>query len=442
MPETMALLGDGRRSRGHSRPGIPRTLWAYVSYEFLFCFTVAFLFFFAIFFVNQLLLMAEDILSKKAPTGQVLLLLLYATPSIFAISFPFASLVGALMAAGRLSSDGEILACMAAGIRIKTVFMPFLLLAIAISAFSFVMNDVFLPLGTLEFGKLYRKVIAATPAVELGPFSVKRFGEAVVVTGAAREGDIGDILVFDSPGNGERRIISASRARLDMGLGSFEATLSLDGVWQQTLRQDKKNSFEWAQAASLIYRVKLRERGEALVQIGPREMASRDLARAIGEKRRAIEERLSSRSLELMASREKLGEIYESGVATGADWKTVLGRAAQTRSVVQALSEPVISDRSLQVYLLEYAKKFSIPAGALFFVFLAFPLGLGTKRAGRSVGFGLGILVSVFYWALLLAGQTLGTRFNIDPTLAMWAPNAVAVIAGSLFWLRRLGGRS
>jgi lipopolysaccharide export system permease protein len=435
------LTGEPRPETG-SRPlaGLPRTLWAYAASEFLFCFAVAFLFFFAIFFVNQLLLMAEDILAKKAPPGQVFLLLLYATPSIFAISFPFASLVGALMATGRFSSDGEILACMAAGIRVRTVFTPFLVLALAISASSFVMNDFFLPLGTLEFGKLYRQVIASTPAVELGPYSVKRFGEAVVVTGAARKGDIGDILVFDSPRNGERRIIGASRARLDMGIGAFEATLTLDDVWLQTLKREKKDSFEWSEAASLTYRVKLRERGDALVQIGPREMASRDLAKAIREKRKNADERLHARRLEMLASRERLDEIYESGIESGSTWKMVLGRASQNMSAVKSLSEPVIPDRNLQIYRLEYAKKFSIPAGALFFVFLAFPLGLGTKRAGRSVGFGLGILVSVFYWALLLAGQTLGTRFNIAPTLAMWAPNAVAIVAGSLFWARRTGG--
>ncbi len=426
-------------TRVRSLAGLPRTLWAYTASEFIFCFTVAFLFFFAIFFVNQLLLMAEDILAKKAPPGQVLLLLLYATPSIFAISFPFASLVGALMATGRLSSDGEILACMAAGIRIKTVFTPFLLLALVISAFSFVMNDFFLPLGTLEFGKLYRKVIAATPAVELGPYSVKRFGEAVIVTGAAKKGVIGDILVFDSPQNGERRIIGASSASLDMGIGAFEATLSLDDVWLQTLHREKKDSFEWTKASSLIYRVKLRERGDALVQIGPREMASRDLAKAIREKQRSVDERLLARRLEMLASRERLDEIYESGIASGAAWETVLGRTSQTLNAVKSLAAPVATDRNLQVYRLEYAKKFSIPAGALFFVFLAFPLGLGAKRAGRSVGFGLGIFVSVLYWALLLAGQTMGTRFNIDPTLAMWTPNALAIVAGSAFWLLRTG---
>ena len=52
------------------------TLWAYIGKEFLLSFVVSFLFFFIIFFINQLLLMAEDILSKKAPVGDVVRLVL------------------------------------------------------------------------------------------------------------------------------------------------------------------------------------------------------------------------------------------------------------------------------------------------------------------------------------------------------------------------------
>ena len=73
----------------------------YVAREFLLSFSVAFLFFFFVFFVNQMLLMAEQVLTKRVGAWQVFLLVLYSLPAIVALSFPFASLVGALMAVGR-----------------------------------------------------------------------------------------------------------------------------------------------------------------------------------------------------------------------------------------------------------------------------------------------------------------------------------------------------
>ena len=71
-----AVAGDlpgrslrSRRGVGRSRYGV---IALYVSKEFLFGAIVCFLFFFAVFFVNQILLMAEDILSRKAPFKDVI----------------------------------------------------------------------------------------------------------------------------------------------------------------------------------------------------------------------------------------------------------------------------------------------------------------------------------------------------------------------------------
>ncbi len=105
---------------------------------------------------------------------------------------------------------------------------------------------------------------------------------------------------------------------------------------------------------------------------------------------------------------------------------------------IRTLLSP-IEDHSLQVYRLELYKKYSIPFGALFFVFLAFPLGLGAKRSGRAVGFGLGMLFSVLYWAFLLAGQTLGTRLDWSPFWAMWFPDSLVFAAGLVLWIRHRG---
>ena len=81
------------------------TLFKYLVKDTLFSFFVSFLFFFCIFFVNQLLLMAQQILAKQVPFFQVAQLVFFALPQIIAMSAPFASLMGTLMTVGRLSSD-------------------------------------------------------------------------------------------------------------------------------------------------------------------------------------------------------------------------------------------------------------------------------------------------------------------------------------------------
>ena len=79
---------------------------------------VSFLFFFSIFFINVLLVTATDIMAKQVPLGDVALLVLYSLPQIIHLAFPFATLLGALMALGRLRADRELIALQASGIRL------------------------------------------------------------------------------------------------------------------------------------------------------------------------------------------------------------------------------------------------------------------------------------------------------------------------------------
>ena len=59
----LGAAGGAREFPGRARFSL---IGGYVAREFLFGFFVCFLFFFAVFFVNQILLMADDILSRKA----------------------------------------------------------------------------------------------------------------------------------------------------------------------------------------------------------------------------------------------------------------------------------------------------------------------------------------------------------------------------------------
>ena len=120
-----------------------RTISLYVIREVLSSFIIAFLFFFFIFFVNQLLLMAENILSRKVPLDNVLLIVVYSLPIIITYALPFGTLVGSLMAVGDLAASQQILAFRSAGISLLRIFLPVLLLGIALSVVAFIFNDFF-----------------------------------------------------------------------------------------------------------------------------------------------------------------------------------------------------------------------------------------------------------------------------------------------------------
>ena len=100
-------------------------VYRYLSRELLVYFSIAFLFFFAVFFVNQILLTIEELLKQRVPLKDVLRLIWYSLPSIVATAAPFATLVGFLMCLGRFVSDNEILILRSTGHKYIQIRHPY-----------------------------------------------------------------------------------------------------------------------------------------------------------------------------------------------------------------------------------------------------------------------------------------------------------------------------
>lgn len=417
-------------------------IYRYVLQEFLLAFAVAFLFFFVIFIINQMLLLAENVLSKNVGLGEVMRLILYSLPLVAALSFPFGALVGALMAMGRLSSDSEVVAMRALGVPLRKIFLPLVAAGIVFSGVSFVTNDYFLPLGTINLNRLYRELLTSNPELELESYSVKRYQENTIITGAAFDGTIQDLVIIEEgEEGGAPRVITSAQARVENQREAGVISLRLEEVFSHT-GTSEDNEQEYFSAEGMIYNILLRDITISIQSPGPREMSSRDvLAEIRGKEERLAEERATLQRRQALAG-YTLFQSYRALMSGGTDLgaadiddrlSTALGDFAEVR-------DEQVQDRSLQRYRLEFHKKFSIPFACLAFVFFAFPVGLVPRRSGRSVGFGLGLLVAVVYWSLLIAGDTLGARqLEISPVLAMWAPNILVLMAGGVFMtLRRV----
>jgi lipopolysaccharide export system permease protein len=422
-------------SRYSGRRILSPIVFRYILRETLFSFFVAFLFFFFIFFVNQLLLMAQEILAKRVPFIQVALLILYSLPSIVAMAAPFASLVGTLMTVGRMSSDNEILVMLSSGFSYMNIFAPALAVGILISLVSFFANDVLLPAGTVQFTRLYRRILVSTPALELEANSVKRFKNTVIVTGNVIGNAIDNVMIMDRTGEGERRLIMANRAELKDG-GRRGLSLDLDGAFVQASKEIVREDYDYASSESLRYWVPQEDLIQAVSAVGPREMSSTDVRAEIRVKEKDQGELLNESFRRITAQALALEGSLRRGPG-GEEWN----RRENLFNAFARETEGILSiknDRNILIYRLEYYKKFSIPFGALSFVFLAVSLGLLAKKSGQTVGFIFGLLIAVIYWAFLLGGQTMGIRLGYSPFWSMWLPNILCLSTGFVMALVRV----
>lgn len=375
-PHSMGILTDN-------------TIMRYLLSELFAYFTVSFLFFFMVFFVNQILLLAESILQKHVPLPDVIRLIAYCLPFIIAQSAPFATLVGFLMCLGRMMSANEILIMRASGFGFKMIIKPVLFLGLAISLVSFFVNDYLLPLGTINYTKLYRNILRSNPSIEIEPFSVKRTNDSTFVIGNVEGDEISDMVVFDVDKEGRQRIIIAEKSRLEKGIqNSVIMQMNMQNAKMLLPEKNKKKSFDFLKAVSLTLNVFESSFFEQENGVSPREMTSWDL--------------------------------YQ-----------------QIEDLKQAESTP---RQKLNQYRLEFNKKFSVPFGSLFFAFLAMPLAiLFGKHNGQTIGLIIGIFISVLYWAFMILGQIFASRSGQGAVISMWLPNLAVAFFALIFYtlLRR-----
>ena len=413
---------------GESPRSMSLTIFRYVLTEAAFSFLISFLFFFFIFFVNQLLLMAQEILTKHVPFGQVALLVLFSLPQVIALSSPFASLVGTLMTVGRLSSDNEVLVMLSSGLSYRNVFIPAITVGLVISLLSFVANDVLLPGGYIQFGRLYRRILVATPALELEANSVKKFKDTVIVTGNVTGNAIDNMLILDRTSDGERRLIMANNAELK-DAGKSGLSLDLGRAFVQSSKEIAREDYDYASAGFLRYWVPQEDMIQVMTAVSPREMSSIDVYKEIRKKTADLNVRLNDKQGKVAALAIALEQTLRAGPSAGESWNRRTNQLVAFQREEQVL-KAMRKDRSLSLYWLEFYKKFSMPFGAFSFIFLAVALGLMAKRSGQTVGFIFGLIISVIYWALLLGGQTMGIRLSTPPFWSMWLPNILALSVG------------
>ncbi|MFP4508980.1 MAG: LptF/LptG family permease [Spirochaetaceae bacterium] len=412
----------------------------YVAREVLFSFFVAFLFFFFIFFVNQLLLLAEDILEKQVPVIDVLMLLVYSLPSWIALAVPFGSLLGCLMALGRLANDNEVIAIRAAGISMARIFRPVLMIGVGLTLVSFIVNDYFLPIGNLNLVRRYRELVLSNPDLEFEPFAIREFQDLVLVSGDVPDGTIEQLMIIETGRGGRERIISAGRAELQEDAAeSGVISLNMSDVFVHDPVGGNAEDFDFSRSETMNYNILLRDIAFSIQNPTAREMSSVDVLEMVRSQEADLELRQSEQQMIVDRTRAELLLRYQilqqATIEDAAAQQIATGELESLWNRYVTERDRSVHSRTLQVNRIEFHKKFSIPAACLAFVIFAFPVGVRGRTSTRSVGFGLGLFVSFLYWGAIFAGQTVGIQQpQIPAFLTMWAPNVILAVLGALLF--------
>ena len=81
------------------------------------------------------------------------------------------------------------------------------------------------------------------------------------------------------------------------------------------------------------------------------------------------------------------------------------------------------TDRDCRAHWVEIHKKFALPFVCFIFVLLGLPLGMTTKKGGRTSGFTISMAIILIYYILITAGEKMAMDGQVTPFLGMWGPN-------------------
>ncbi|MEE3411442.1 MAG: LptF/LptG family permease [Treponema sp.] len=370
----------------YRRQNKDKKLTRYIVKQLLLYFFVMYLFFFLIFFVNQIMLFMKQLLGKRIPIVDAMKLMFYSLPFVIAQSAPFATLTGFLMCLGRMNTDNEILIFKASGCNLRKLLLkPIAVLGVIISIFSFFVNDYLLPLGTSKTREQLRKSIASNPTMEVEAQSVKRLNDTSVVFGNVSDKDVSDLLLLDYDESGNQRFIVAGKTHVDSGAyKGVSMRFDMNDATVIVLDRSKPSDFDLLKSKTMSLHLFESTVFNFERSLSPAELTSFDLGKRIGKMKK------------------------EGG------------------------HDP----REINMNVLEYNKKFSLPFGSLFFAFLAMPLALlFGKVNGQTIGLVVGIFISFLYWAMMTVGIQLGYRNGLNGFFLMWLPNTVVGLSAFLFYL-------
>src|ERR1700680_3970178 len=123
--------------------------------------------------------------------------------------------------------------------------------------------------------------------------------------------------------------------------------------------------------------------------------------------------------LDLPSTENKPDESLPADVMnTGALWQ----KAARVDAV------------SARWYLIEFHSRFALPTACLVLAMVGIPLGLSSKKSGKSGGFVLTIVLVFVYYFVSLIGVSLAKQGRLSPAIGAWLANLV-FFAAALFLL-------
>ena len=408
---------------------------------------------------NFLLRSLEKFLGKGLDFFLILEYIFLNMAWILALAVPMAVLVSTLMAFGRLSSDNEISAMRSVSVSYLRLLFPVLLFGSIVTLCMIYFNNQILPEMNHKARMLSSDISQKRPDLdfEVGYF-IETIPEYTFLLGS-RDGEaFGDVTIFSNRKDQKQQTITAKTGTISTVNNGVVLHLS-DGIIHEYIGNEKNEYrqiyFEKYQILIPVDNMVLNRKNSSIR--GDREMTYGMMKEKIFSYKDKIittHDRIRNRlineadKLEIdlaLDNKSNLSlpmvqRVIASYHLTLEESVTEIegGSLSRVKRRLKNLRRGIESDfsliesytNSINKYLVELHKKFSIPFASIVFILIGAPLGMMARKSGFAVSMAFSLGFFIIYWIFLISGEEFADRGYLSPALSMWLPNLVLTPLG------------
>ena len=316
---------------------------------------------------RELLMLVELLISKGVGLLAILKVFIHLCPSFLVLTLPIAGIIASITAFGRFSFDKELVAMHAAGVSLLRLSRPVFLFSFLVFGLTLVLSQWGQPWANVNLNKIAMSLLRDQLILSLdkGVFNELIPGMMIYVSDSKLGQKAEGIFVSDERNPGESRVIVAREYVVLTDRNTPQLLLRLqEGV----IHSKPEGLDEYRQIAFSTYDLKLTL--DPSLYGGKTERPSYD-------------------------------------------------------SIMERLQQSNWQDSAALRRLMEHYKDLAFPTASLVFCILGIPVGIVSKRSGRTGGFAVGVIVIIVYYMLNVLCEFLVTTLVLPPFAGAWLPNGI-----------------
>ncbi len=332
------------------------------------------------------------LLRSSAPPSEIAYLLSLIIPPTLPFTVPVGVLVGILIGLGRMSSDNEVTAIRAAGVSARTILRPVLTLAFLGLAAASAASIWLTPWAIRETLRISTRLAATQLTADIQPRIFEESFPGTVLY-------VGDVIA-----------------------GPVTR-------WRKVLIADMRAPEE------------RRPDGNILADTPPITIAEEAIANPDPERNRIQLSILNGYTYEMgrqpsedYNSRFPVGEQVLEAQKQGDGVRVPAFSELETADLYQLIqSRPEAESIDPRI---EFHQRLALPWACVLLAMIGLPLGISSRKGGKSSAFVLTVILAFSYWMGLISLIGLARQGTLPVYIAAWLPNLIFLITGLILLLR------